>query len=212
MSLIKKASASVLTLALITTVATPHAAAWSFSDIFGSKKSNIEQAKETEEAGVGVRKGMMRVDRDGGRRNDDRDFDGMMGGKNMLEKGAAGMMGGKIMGAAAPSAELQKLMDELKTAREAGDKTKVTELREKIKAQRTADMKARSDALDTAIAGGYETWKAYVTAQKLPTGMLSKITADNFATFAELHATQKKMRALTEKLGIGGPDEMPLWK
>jgi uncharacterized protein YhaN len=99
---------------------------------------------------------------------------------------------------------MKTLMTELRTAQKAGDSAKVTELRAQVKTQRETDLKAQQSAVDTAIAGGYETWKAFATKQGMPEAMINKITVDNFATFAELHTTQKKAQELEQKLGFPG--------
>jgi hypothetical protein len=104
----------------------------------------------------------------------------------------------------APSAEVQALFDELKVAREAGDEEKVTALREQIKAQHEAEMSKKEAEMEAALAGGYEAWKAYATAQDMPEEILDKITAENFSLFVEVHATRKKLRDLEEQLGIKG--------
>lgn len=104
-----------------------------------------------------------------------------------------------------PTAEEKALFTELKTARENNDTTKVTGIRTKLDALREAAITKREAALDTAIAGGYDTWKAYVTAQKeLPQDILTKITADNFSTFATIHQKEKELRALKKSIGLDG--------
>ena len=100
--------------------------------------------------------------------------------------------------------ETQQFFDELKTAREAGDEEKVTELREKLKTLHQMEQNAREDELDAALAGGYESWKAFMEAKEMPDEMLEKITAENFPIFVEMHQTRKKLRELEEKLGIQG--------
>lgn len=126
------------------------------------------------------------------------------GNKGNKEKEACGMMD-KMPGKNVEiNAAMKTLMTELRTAQKAGDAAKVTELRAKITAQREVDQKAQQAAMDAALAGGYETWKAFALKQGMPEAMISKITADNFATFAELHNTQKKVRELHDKLGFPG--------
>jgi|GEM_PF-5340187 len=117
----------------------------------------------------------------------------------IMKKGGRGEM--KMV---EPSEEVQALFDELKTAREAGDEEKVTQLREQIKAEHESEMAEKEAAMEAALAGGYETWKAYATEQGMPEEILEKITADNFSTFVEIHNTRKKLRELEESLGIKG--------
>jgi len=118
----------------------------------------------------------------------------------MMKKGGMKM---KIKHAEA-SPEVQALFEELKTAREAGDEEKVTQLREQLEALHKAEMEQRGAEMEAALSGGYETWKGYATEQGMPEDILEKITADNFSTFVEIHNTRKKLRELEESLGIKG--------
>lgn len=172
----------------------PAASAFSLSNLFHKNKTAIEQSG----SGSGLWGEFGK--RDYREEKHERKNLGEMG--QMMPGMAPGMMMG---GSLQMSAETKKLMDDLRAAREAGDSTKVTALRTQLSTQRETEMKAQQAALDAAIAGGYEAWKAYTTAQKMPTAMIQKITPENFATFAEMHATQKKMQELQQKLGMPMP-------
>ncbi|MFH0820657.1 MAG: hypothetical protein V1908_02675 [Candidatus Peregrinibacteria bacterium] len=100
------------------------------------------------------------------------------------------------------SPETQQLLDELRTAREANDSAKVTELRDKIAAQRLIDQDAKAAEYEKALTEGYDAWKAYATQHGFPEKMMQKITPENFASFVELQATQKKMRELEKTLNL----------
>lgn len=117
----------------------------------------------------------------------------------IMKKGARGEM--KMI---EPSPEAQALFDELKTAREAGDEEKVTQLREQMKDLHETEMANKEVEMEAALSGGYETWKAYATEQQMPKEILEKVTAENFSTFVEIHNTRKKLRDLEESLGIKG--------
>lgn len=167
-----------LAIGLLATAAVPATQAFGFGKMFGGKDTVSQGQNENSDFG-GMHRG------------------GMRGGKG-------GMTGGFEKSSMEVSTEMKSLFDQLRTAQEAKDTAKVTELREKIKTQRDIEMKAKEAAMDTAIAGGYETWKKYMTDQGAPEEMFTKITADNFATFTELHNLKKQEQALEEKLGIGG--------
>lgn len=187
MTLARTLSTGVVTAALALTATIPATYAWSVSDLFhwwGTSKT--EQQQTIERTGNAM-----------GHRGQERE-------KGATKRDDAFAIDRNLMGnQPLASKEMQALLDELKTAREANDTQKVTELREKIKAQHTADQTAREAALDTAIAGGYEQWKIYATEQKLPSALVKKVTADNFTTYAALVAAQKQVRDLSEQLGIG---------
>ena len=192
---IKRTLAGVLTLGLLTAAGTTSTYAFSISDIFGASKkapTAIEGQKSYNES-------------ERGQKNK-----GSKDRKNKSEKGLGagmGMMGGMMQQDTKMSTEMQALMEEMRTARENGDSAKITELQTKMKAQRTSDQAKHETDMNTAITGGYETWKKYVTDNKLMPGLTDKITAANFATFVELHTAQQKVRELSEKLGVS--DGMP---
>lgn len=190
---------STLAIALVAS-AVPAANAWSISDIFSSghktaaanttrvdplaslttaEKTSLKTMTQTEREAFLKTKGITLPARGEGR--------GMMDETKMP----------------AMSDTLKALIEDLRTARESGDTANVTALRTKIQTQREADMKAHEAAMDTAIAGGYETWKAFVEKDSaMPKEMMTKVTADNFATFVEMHIAQKKVRELSDKLGL----------
>jgi hypothetical protein len=124
-------------------------------------------------------------------------------GAQMHKRGGSEGMKTKLK-MADTSPEVQALFEELKLAREAGDEEKVTELREKMKELQGSEMAKKEAEMESALAGGYEAWKAYATEQGMPEEMLEKITAENFSIFVEVHTTRKKLRELEEQLGIKG--------
>ncbi len=100
-------------------------------------------------------------------------------------------------------------------------------MKQHIDPAKLAEMEAKRAALDKAIESGYDAWKKFMEENPLPNGqkdsnpLLEKITADNFARFAEMHQLRKeaeeKMKqadAIGDELGLprphpgmGGPHE-----
>lgn len=119
-----------------------------------------------------------------------------------------GMMMGGMLQKQELSDEMKALLEQMKTARESGDTAKAESLLEQMKTLREQELAAKEAALDAAIAGGYTTWKAYATEQGYPTELMEKITAENFASYARLHALKKEARQIEEQLGLQGPGMM----
>ncbi|MGE3279249.1 MAG: hypothetical protein AB7J40_05740 [Candidatus Altimarinota bacterium] len=131
------------------------------------------------------------------------DFFGKKEGKPRMEMMKKGDMKMKMKQAQA-SPEVQALIEDLKAAREDGDEERVTQLREQLEVLHKAEMEQKEAAMEAALTGGYDTWKAHATEQGVPEEILEKVTAENFATFVEIHNTRKKLRELEESLGIKG--------
>lgn len=73
------------------------------------------------------------------------------------------------------------------------------------RAEMEADRETRRAAMQTAIAGGYESWKAQVTEEfGADAPILETITASNFERYKEGHNLMEQGRTIMEELGVEG--------
>jgi hypothetical protein len=83
-----------------------------------------------------------------------------------------------------------------------------TEQKAQMEADRTAreaEKAARQTEMNTAIAQGYDAWAAWVKKNQGENApILSKITTENFAKFAEANGYLEKARSIYQELGIEG--------
>lgn len=140
-----------------------------------------------------------------GQQQQQQQFEGRESGFGFGHRSGQGSFGqiGQMQGSEI-SPETKQLFEDLRTARESGDAAKIKEVTDKITAARNAEMAAKEADLEKALAGGYEAWKTYATAQKMPQTEMDKITADNFADFVALDAAKKQVHDLEQKLGLQG--------
>lgn len=90
--------------------------------------------------------------------------------------------------------------------------SKVTEAKFKKMAEKHTEMEAKRAEMEThraaveaaITAGDYAAWKAEVEKFDSESPLLEKITADNFAKFAEMHSYREKAQAIEKELGIEG--------